>query len=433
MKEILLTLLYLILFNLLIYRFKRLQFATFKPFVTLLVFNIKFATGIVVWLVYTFYYSNYRHSDIHKFYQDALVLNNLAQEHPASFAKVLVNSYDSYGSDATAEMHHWYRNFDESPFNENQTIIKLNALLMFVTFKTYFVHILFFCFFSLIGWVLLTNSVFAERSISILALPIMLLPSVLFWTSGILKEPLLVMGLGLSISAILSKEFTWKRGIVLVTGAIIILFTKFYVLACMIPPLLAFALFKRDISVSTIFMKYITINLTVLLLAFNIHYLVPGVNLQQMLMNKQTNAIKEAVYFKAGSRIEMEQIDGSIASIFKSAVFGIRNVIFRPYLWESGNVMMLAGALENVFVLTIMMLCIWFSSKKSMEHLNLFLFLLNFALLYFAIAGMATPVLGNLVRYKTPMLPIFLFAFILLLNREIRWHKLNFIRKQRVD
>ncbi|MFN8322395.1 MAG: hypothetical protein U0T74_07015 [Chitinophagales bacterium] len=434
MKELLLTLLYLLLANLLIFRFKRLQFSAFKPFVTVLIFNIKFLVGILVWMIYTFYYSNYRHSDIHKFYQDALVLNSLAHEHPVSFAKILVNKYDSFSSDATVHMAHWYRNFDESPFNENQTIIKLNALLMFLTLKTYFIHVVFFCFFSLIGWVLLTNAVFYRTGwpASIISLPVMMLPSVLFWTSGILKEPVLVLGLGLTVSAILSGKINWKNAAMLSAGCLIMLHTKFYVLASLIPPIAAFLVCKRDLDVSAIVGKYIAVNAIAFVLAFNIHQFVPGINLQQMLMNKQMNAIKEAMYFKAGSRIDVERVNSDVSSVIKAGLAGIRNVIFRPYVWETENVMMLAGALENVFILFMLILCIWAGVKNNEKQLNLFLFLFNFSLLYFALVGMATPVLGNLVRYKAPVLPFFLYAFSVLVKPEKLPHQLEFLRRKQV-
>ena len=137
MKEIFLTLFYLLFFNLLIYLFRVFQFKHFKPFVTHLLFNLKFLTGIFIWFIYTFYYKDIQNNDVHKFYNDALILRNSATENPVAFFEIVEGKEDAVTLACTSSMKNWKRNFDEAPFNENHTIIKLNALLMFFSFKTY--------------------------------------------------------------------------------------------------------------------------------------------------------------------------------------------------------------------------------------------------------------------------------------------------------
>lgn len=332
-------------------------------------------------------------------------------------------------------MKNWVRNFDEAPFNENQTIIRLNAVLMFVSFKTYFVHILFFCFFSLIGWILLTNSIlsFAEKKIAILALPILLLPSILFWSSGVMKEPLLVLGLGLMMSGISEcgmRNADLKTGVKILIGFFIILLTKFFVLACLLPAAVAFFLFPKKESPVFVGLKYVVVLSALLLITFQIHSMVPKINLQQMLMNKQTNSIKEAEYFKAGSRIEIPALENDVVSIIKTSAVGTWNTIVRPYIWEAKNVMMLMSAVENIIVLTFLIAFISSADWGNSKNLNIFLLLLTFSLSYFALVGMCTPVLGNLVRYKTPLLPIFLFAFVLKVNPKAVADNLSFVLRR---
>lgn len=245
-KEIFLTAFYLLFFNLLIYRFRIFQFKNFKLFVTHVLFNLKFVVGIFIWFIYTFYYKDVQNNDVHKFYNDALILRNSANENPKAFFQMLIGKEDETTLPSTSQMKNWERNFDEAPVNENKTIIRLNALLMFVSFKTYFVHILFMCFISLLGFILLVNSVFnlVEIKKTVLAIPVLFLPSVLFWTSGVMKEPVLILGLGLFIYGITN----WgKRNsiLALITGSMLILFTKFFVLACLLPATIAYLLFEK--------------------------------------------------------------------------------------------------------------------------------------------------------------------------------------------
>jgi hypothetical protein len=356
------------------------------------------------------------------------VLRNTASVNPQAFFKILCGRESAVTLPYTSAMKNWQRNFDEAPFNENRSIIKLNTLLLFVSFQTYFVHVLFFCFFSLLGWVLLANSVlsFAHAKNSILVLPVLFLPSVLFWTSGVMKEPLLVLGLGLLLSAILNFEFRISNFIKITVGVLVILLTKFFVLACLFPALLAYVLFGKNENKVFTPLKHVLVIIFFLLVAFNFHTLVPPINLSQMLMNKQMHSVKEAAYFKAGSQIEIPRIENNAVSFFKAATVGIWNTFTQPYIGHTKNVLMLLSAFENLIVLTFLFLFIACTNWRSKKNMNLFFFLVVFSLSYFALTGMCTPVAGNLVRYKTPLLPLFMFAFILQVEPKAIAGTLNF-------
>ncbi len=413
--QIILTVFYLLLFNYLIFRFRVFQIQQLKPLVTALLFNLKFMTGIFIWMVYTFYYKDIQNNDVHKFFNDALVLNQSAHQHPQAFAGLITgNSCDSASASITSAMKNWNRNFDEAPFNENRTIIRLNALLIFFSFRVYFVHILTMCFFSLFGWVLLINAVFQNSKSSqiVLAMAAMLLPSVLFWTSGVMKEPLLILGLGIFTFG-LFRHFSLKSALCMVAGFVVILISKFFILAALIPASIAFSISKSSDKNSGVIVKYAGVMSLSLVLAFGIQRVIPRINPQQILVNKQQHSVKEAEYFNAGSRIAIPQIQPNAISVIQNAPLGIWNTIMRPYLWEGKNIMMIASALENLLVLLIIICCLSLTDYRNFSRLNTVLMLLSFSLAYFALIGICTPVLGNLVRYRAPVLPFLLFAFML--------------------
>ena len=91
---------------------------------------------------------------------------------------------------------------------------------------------------------------------------------------------------------------------------------------------------------------------------------------------------------------------------------------------------MLASAAENFFLIPFLIGCIAFMQWKQNDNLNLFLFLVTFSLAYFALVGMCTPVLGNLVRYRTPLLPLFMFAFIIRTVPPLLPNKLSFVLRR---
>jgi hypothetical protein len=69
-----------------------------------------------------------------------------------------------------------------------------------------------------------------------------LLPSVVFWTSTVLKEGVLFLGIGLMLyhcQCGLRRYYTLKNMLGLVLGATMLIFIKFYVFIAMLPALLA--------------------------------------------------------------------------------------------------------------------------------------------------------------------------------------------------
>lgn len=417
---VLLTLFYLLLFNFIIYRFGIFQIKQLKPAATIILFNLKFLTGIFIWAVYTFYYKDIENNDVHKFYNDAIVLNNSFSSNPHAFMCLMTGRGEDTSTAAiTTQLHNWNRNFDEAPFNENRTIIRLNALLMFISFRSYFVHILCMCFISLMGWGLLINAVFknSKAAQASLAFAIMLLPSVLFWTSGVMKEPVLVLGLGLFITGLLGTLSSRSAGFATV-GFGIILISKFFILAALLPAALAHVMFKGIERPGFVTAKYAVVFALLLSLAFSIHQFAPRIDPAQMLVNKQVHSVKEAIYYHAGSRIDIPAVQANALSILLAAPVGVWNTIARPYLWEGKNMMMVASALENLLVLLIILCCLFQTDYKNLRHLNLVLMLLSFSLAYFALIGICTPVLGSLVRYRAPVLPFFLFALLLNIKPE---------------
>ena len=75
---------------------------------------------------------------------------------------------------------------------------------------------------------------------------------------------------------------------------------------------------------------------------------------------------------------------------------------------------MLLALLENILLLSLLMLALFHLKIKDQIQMNLFLFCISFSMLLLLLIGLSTPVLGALVRYKIPALP-FLYVGLLLL------------------
>jgi hypothetical protein len=422
--KILVSAFYLFGFNLIVWKWNAIQFRYFKPIVSVAFFNLKVLAGVGLWLIYTFYYKDIARNDAHKYFNDAVTLQEIRNENASAFCELM---FTTRTNNYAERLNHWNRNFDEAPINENRTIIRLQSLIMFASFRIYFVHILFMCFVSFLGYVLLVNTLtfFFISKINVLWIAVLSLPSVLFWSSGVMKEPLLILGIGVFVSGLLGERKPFLKIIWIAASVLIILSTKFYVLAALLPAAVAFSIARNRNHVKFIIGKYFLVYGLLVLLAFNSQHFFQSLNFAQMLVNKQTYSIREAEYFDAGSRTDIQCIENNISSVVSAMPAAIRNVLFRPYVCETRKPLMLINAVENLLILALIVFAISKTDFRELRSLNLLLFLLTSSLTFFALVGMTTPVLGNLVRYKVPMLPLFLSAF--LLNAKLRENR--FIEK----
>jgi hypothetical protein len=118
----------------------------------------------------------------------------------------------------------------------------------------------------------------------------------------------------------------------------------------------------------------------------------------------------------AGSGYELGELDGTFGSMLALSPQAINVSLFRPYLWEVRNPLMLLSALESLFFLIFVLYILTAKNVLMFKGFNnadvtfCTLFSLSFA---FAV-GVSTFNFGSLVRYKIPMLPFFLVMLVLI-------------------
>jgi hypothetical protein len=212
-------------------------------------FWIKIAGGTVLSLVYTYYYTDRSTADIYKYFDDAKVLYGAAFEHPIDFLKIMTGlGNDSPYFDTTyyTKMNHWYRQYS-AYYNDNHTIIRWNAMVMFLSGGHFMVHTVFMCFLSTMGLIGIFRSFSDQSAPRPLFLLLFLTPSLAFWGSGVLKEGLVLFGLG-GLFWSLKVWMSGKAGkgflFVFSMAFIMLLSSKYYLLAILFPGLLALGMIR---------------------------------------------------------------------------------------------------------------------------------------------------------------------------------------------
>jgi hypothetical protein len=115
----------------------------------------------------------------------------------------------------------------------------------------------------------------------------------------------------------------------------------------------------------------------------------------------------------ANSYIEAFVLDGTFLNLLLHTPYAFIMAAFRPHVLEAKGMLMIIAAIENSCVLLFIIGCLLFSSKP-IQHKPIFYFCLCSSVLLLVVVGLTCPILGSVVRYKTPLLPFFLMAFLLM-------------------
>lgn len=417
MIDILLSIVYIVIFIWIIKKSRFYQFDQYPFWVIAGLFLIKILSGIILIYFYTYYYTDRITSDIFKYFDDGNILFSALKDNPIDYFRMLTG----IGSDAPHlmsyydEMGFWIKPFDYNLYNDNRTVIRFNALVRLISFGSIYVHNIFMNFLSFSGFIAILK-VFAsyfKKYKYILIFSIFLIPTTLFWSSGLLKEGILMFAFGMFFYYAISiiSKFSFRKLIVLILMLLLLAISKFYVLVAAIPGFFTYWILKKS-ERKYLLLKFLLVHLIFLLLASNIHHIAPKYNVLKIVSLKQHDF--EKMLSKAqnvGSYYNIPKLEPNLFSFIKNSPIAFWNTLTRPYITEVHSPIALMSALENLFILLCIILTLAFFRKKYLNEPIIY-FLVSFVIIQFVLCGLTTPVMGALVRYKMPALP---FLFVLLM------------------
>jgi len=198
---------YLLIFLLLIYVngfFKLFSDETLSKKTFSVAFLLKALAVPVFYFLYVKMYGGIDDFDAGKFYHDAKIMNDLAYKNFPEYLKMLFGLQDdlpgSYFYNTSIETTYNWDNGKLKDFfyNDNRVVIRIHSVLHFIAFNSYFVHALFSCFFSFIGFTFIYKALkqFFRGIEFWLFVIICLFPSLWLFTGALLKEGLTILFLG---------------------------------------------------------------------------------------------------------------------------------------------------------------------------------------------------------------------------------------------
>ena len=303
-------------------------------------------------------------------------------------------------------------------------IIKILSVFNIFSFAYYYVNVIFYSFITLFGAIGIYKvmaDVFPGKKMAIL-LATFLVPSFLYWTSGLHKEGLLFTGISLVIYIIYfslkEKRLGIKRLILLLTGLVLILTLRNFIIIILLPAVLAWLLANRWPKYGlTIFSS---LYLLFGLLFFTLRYVDTRLDFPQAVVNKQ----HEFMQLKGGnSTIPIKQLQPTAISFLKTTPQAINLSTIRPYPSDVHHILSLAAAIEINALLLMFILFIFFPTANGNNSKNLAYFCLFFSFSLLLAIGFSVNNLGAIVRYRSIIMPLLIIP----MTAQIDWKRLGLL------
>ena len=315
----------------------------------------------------------------------------------------------------------------------NFFIIRLVTIFSFFTFGHYLLINLFFSMIAFTGiWKLFRffYDIYPHLHKKI-ALAILFLPTVVFWSSGALKDPICMGMLGWMTYAIYhgfyKKNDTLTNGIISIIAIWVLSIVKPYILFSYLP---FFILYMLLINIHLIKSSFIKAMMVIFISALAVGgFILMSDKLQEEMGSFALEKLTESIQTQQNNFINMAdkaessfslgvEYDGSLSSLLKLAPAAINATLFRPYLWESKKISTLLSSLES---LTLMLFTLFVLYKAGIRFFivtlvkdPMVMFCFLFSILFALFIGATTLNFGTLVRYKIPCMPFFIMALILI-------------------
>lgn len=352
--------------------------------------------------------------------------------------------------------------------NDSRNTIRIHSLIHFISFGVPFVHTLIMCTISLIGiqQLYIAFQPFSNLKPIFLFGSLLLFPSLLFWSSSILKEPLLILGMGILARGLFFQGALFHKTFYIGLGFLLLLLFKPYILMCLLLGIMFFIAYKyifrfhlgntiiASLAISLLLLlsfpkkiKKITVDLSrkqfeaeivgkggmyVVDVGKNrffffkphqyknlkitnnfveiIHptdaIIIPDVFSKTPFDTTLTKIGKKSSIHKiekgTNSYIKTTSINNSTIQLLKNIPEALINAFFRPFPFDKGNFLKYPAMMEVWMLTVFLLISIYFRKKIDAQARGIIFSLLIFSFGLLILIGWTTPVAGAIVRFRVP-------------------------------
>lgn len=401
----LLFILYLILFCWLISRIQFFTKSGISTKILILLFLIRIVVSLMAGYLTVYYFPV---SDSIEFHKGGIEQYNLLFQHPYEY---LINIFE----DTRQNNYSGFLDTSNSYWNDIKTIFMYKLLSVFDVFsgKNFFINTLFFNFLIFFGPVALYR-VFVRifpASFYKVIICVFLLPSALFYSSIIHRDGIILLALSFIIYHFYfmmeQRYFSIKRILMVIFFMGILLILRSYVFITLLPALLAWVIGQYNRKKA--FISFLGVYVISAVLFFCSGYISAKTDLPRFVSERQQAFITLAA--TGASAIDSHPLHPGFRSFLHNAPEAFTHVLLRPYITEVKSFLYLPFALENILLILVFLLFVFFRKKKITIHpLAWFCFFFTFSI--FLVTGYTVPILGAIVRYRSVYLIFLLLPLI---------------------
>jgi len=268
------------------------------------------------------------------------------------------------------------------------------------------------------------------------AIAIFFIPSVFFWGSGLLKDTYTLSALGAVTYAVykylILKERKVKYLVLLILSSAMLVLIKPYIFFAILPGSLTWISFNRLTKIKNALIRTLAVPFVLFTMAalgtFTLEYLGDYLgeykldNILKKAVKTQQDLVRSEQY--GSNNFNIGAYEATVGGVASKIPVAINMALFRPYLWDARNPVMLLSGLETFFMLgfsiyIILKIRITTLFRSLFSH-PLLIFSFLFALFFAFSVGLTTANYGALVRLKIPCIPFYLCSLFILfhLNKE---------------
>ncbi len=374
---------------------------------------VKFMMGITLGLVYQYYYPT---NDTWLFFDDASHLADVSRTSFADYWNFLWTSDVSLLS-------------QKPVFTESRSVflVKILSIFCFISSNNYWICAAWFSLFSFMAsWYLFRIVIrFFEKSEIAAALSLLLFPSILFWSSGVVKETVALAGVylitGMFIQAMKGVLPNWRQSILAIISIYVIWMLKYYWLAVLLPIMFT-SIFTQVLHTRLLNQKHhilITWSVIFLLSIAVVTQLHPNFYLSRFLEVLVSNHYEFVAISDPDGLIHYNSLQASWWSVLINAPWALFSGLFRPFFWQASGMLPVLASVENLMLLFLTLSAMYSRWWLKQDRL-LILSGVVYIIVLCVFLSLSTPNLGTLSRYRIGFLPVMVFIISyrnLLLNK----------------
>ncbi|RYY56200.1 MAG: hypothetical protein EOO09_07450 [Chitinophagaceae bacterium] len=301
-----------------------------------------------------------------------------------------------------------------SPENSYWNDLKSNIFIKFIsifdifTGGYYYVNVIFYSFAVFLGPVALfrvMDELFPGRRITV-TLGIFFIPSFFYWGSGLGKEGLIFLAISLIIyaaySASVNKQNRGQQLVFFISGLLLLLVLRNFVLMLILPALLAWFLANR--YPGRVLRIYSLVYLAVILIFFTAKYISPHFDFPLAVVERQSafNALT------GQSSVPRAAMDPGFTAFLRHTPQALALSVTRPYPSDISHLLTLAAAVEiGLLLLMVVTSQVFRLPAGGGSRATVFFFFFFSVSLLLAI-GFSVNNLGAIVRYRSIIMPLVL-------------------------